>query len=973
MAGLIKSILMLEKGYILPNIHFDQPNKRIPFSSWKIQVPTEVLPWPENRLQRVSVNSFGYGGTNAHVILDNTEQFLSRAQISHDEVMSVSSEDAEIGSTQNRMFVFSAPDEAALKRMVVLHGQHLSEATSVPKEQESLYLDQLSYTLNNRRSQYQWKTYLAASNIRELIDAMSTSSLRALRSPGKSRIAFVFTGQGAQWAQMGLGLMSYPVFHANVREADVYLKEKLDCSWSVIEELSLDASKSRVQLAMISQPLCTVLQIALVELLKSWNIEPTGVIGHSSGEIGAAYCYGALNKEDAWTIAYWRGKICSELHVDAPEVKGSMMAVGLSREAAEKYIQKVTAGKITVACVNSPASVTISGDESGIDELQVQLASDSIFCRKLKVENAYHSHHMELVAQKYLERISHIQPKQPASTSVKMASSVTGEIIPHADLGPKYWVKNFVSPVLFSDAAATLMKDTSRRRRRGRTGESAFDLLLEVGPHGALKGPIRQTMQHHEFKDVVYQSVLTRGENDAKSAVTAAGELLLQGVRVNASAVNLLRWKPKPLVDLPSYSWNHSLTFWAESRISKSYQNRRHGRHDLLGAPVPDFNEQDPRWRNFIRLSEQPWVRDHVVHSSILYPGSGTIAMVLEAARMLADPSKKLENIELEDVRITKAIVIPDDQFGLETILQLRQQRSRPNNVWTGRWEWAVYSCIENGVLEENSTGLVSIRYQSDNVTPWTTGKEMRSAALREEYLTTKASCTRSIDPKDFYEATQQAGFKYGKSFQGLQEISAGQDRCYSVINIPDTQSSMPGNVESSHLIHPSTLDVMIHSMFAALGGKELDFKNAAVPIAFDRLTFSANLPSDAGSQFTGFCHVARDGPRDLVADIFMSDNAWDEVKVQISGIRCRELPTMDGVGSQDLKAPLGTLDWKPDIDMIDGAGLTTYLRDTLTKASHEDLANGDVLTNGHAAGRVIERSICAVSSNYPPSWPTEY
>ncbi|KAJ5155838.1 polyketide synthase [Penicillium capsulatum] len=962
LAGLVKCMLMLEKGVILPNIHFDQPNKRIPFSSWKIQVPTEVLPWPENCLHRASVNSFGYGGTNAHVILDNTEQYLSQSQIGQDELMSISSEGLETGFVHNRMFVFSAPDEAALKRMVVLHGQHLSEATSIPREEESLYLDRLSYTLNERRSQYQWKTYLTASSMTELIDAMSTSSLRTLRTPEKSRLAFVFTGQGAQWAQMGSGLMIYPPFRASVSEADAYLRENLDCSWSVTEELARDASTSRVQLAMISQPLCTVLQIALVELLKTWNIEPTGVIGHSSGEIGAAYCYGALSKEDAWTIAYWRGQVCSRMNEDNPEVKGSMMAAGLSKDAAENYIKRITAGKITVACVNSPASVTISGDETGIDELQVQLASDSIFCRKLKVENAYHSHHMELVAEKYLKRISHIEPKQPASTSVKMASSVTGEVIPHADLGPKYWVKNFVSPVLFADAAATLVKDASRRRRRGRVGESAFDVLLEVGPHGALKGPIRQIMQHHEIKNIVYHSVLARGENDAKSAITAAGELLLHGFKVNASAVNILRWKPSPLVDLPSYPWNHSLTYWAESRVSKGYHNRKHGRHDLLGAPVPDFSEQDPRWRNFIRISEQPWVRDHVVHSSILYPGSGTIAMVLEAVQKLADPSKKLENIELEDVRITKAIVIPDDQFGVETILQLRQQRSRPSNAWNGSWDWTVFSCVENGTLEENSSGLVSIRYHSDETKSAMTGKEMKSEALREQFMAAKASCTRSIDPKDFYDATQQAGFKYGKFFQGIQEVWAGQDRCWSVVNIPDTQSSMPGNMESSHLIHPSTLDVMIHSMFAALGKKGLDLKNAAVPIAFDRLNFSADLPSGVGSQFTGFCHVTRDGPRDLLADIFMSDDAWSEAKVQITGVRCRELPGTDGNSSQDLRAPLGTLEWKPDIDMIGDATLTKYLHDALAKLNREDLVSSDVLTNGHAARRTIERSICAVT-----------
>ncbi|KAJ5091914.1 polyketide synthase [Penicillium alfredii] len=962
LAGLIKCILMLEHGSIAPNIHFDQPSKRIPFASWKIQVPTSVLPWPENRLQRASVNSFGYGGTNAHVILDNTEQFLSRAQITHDEVLSISSEEAEIGPQQNRLFVFSAPDEAALKRMVVLHGQHLAESQSISKDEESLYLDRLSHTLSDRRSQYGWKTYLIASTIAELSDATSTSSLRTLRSPEKSRLAFVFTGQGAQWARMGLELMAYPVFNASVTQADAYLKEALGCSWSVLEELSLEPSASRVHLAMVSQPVCTVLQIALVQLLKSWNIEATGVIGHSSGEIAAAYCYGALTREDAWTIAYWRGKICSELRTEAPEVKGAMMATGLSREKAEEYIKPITAGKVVVACVNSPSSVTISGDESGIDELQVKLASDSVFCRKLKVENAYHSHHMELVADKYLERISHIQPMQSASTSVKMASSVTGDVIPHAELGPKYWVRNFVSAVLFSDATGALMKDDSRRRRRGRIGESAFDLLLEVGPHGALRGPVWQIMQHNEFKDVVYQSILARGENDAKSAVTAAGELLLHGVRVNVSAVNLLRWKPKPLIDLPSYPWNHSLSFWAEPRISKNYHHRKHGRHDLLGAPVADFNEQDPRWRNFVRISEQPWVRDHVVHSSILYPGSGTIAMVLEAARKMADPEKTTEKIELQDVRITKAIIIPDDQYGVETVLQFRQQRSRPNNVWTGRWEWSVYSCAENGTLEENSAGTVSIHYASNSTKTWSKGSAIASEAVKEQYLAAKAACKRQIEPKDFYEATRKAGFKYGQYFQGLQQISAGEDNCCSTIKIPDTQSCMPGNVESHHLIHPSTLDVIFHSIFAALGDESLNFKNAAVPIAFDRLVFSVDLPAGPDSQFIGFSHVARDGSRDLLADIYMSDSAWEEPKVQVTGMRCRELPSSEAAASNDLKAPLGTLEWKPDIESLHETSLKSYLLQELAKPSASELANGELLTNGHAAAKVLERSLCALA-----------
>ncbi|KAJ5272907.1 polyketide synthase [Penicillium angulare] len=955
-AGLIKCILMLENGSILPNIHFDEPNKRIPFSSWKIRVPTSVIPWPENRLKRASVNSFGYGGTNAHVILDNTEQFLSQAQITHDEVMSISSEETDIGREHNRLFVFSAPDEAALKPTIC------RESLDISKDEESLYLDRLSYTLSNRRSKHGWKTYCTASNITELIEATSTSSIRTIRSPEKSRLAFVFTGQGAQWARMGLELMYYPVFSSAVGEADRYLKETLGCGWSVIEELKLDPSASRVGLAMISQPVCTILQIALLDLLKSWNIEPTGVVGHSSGEIAAAYCYGALSRENAWSIAYWRGDICSKLCIEAPDVKGSMMAAGLSKEKAEDYIKTVKAGKINVACVNSPSSVTISGDESGIDELQLNLASDNVFCRKLKVENAYHSHHMKLLADRYLKLISHIQPNQPASTPVKMASSVTGDVIQHAQLGPDYWVKNLVSPVLFSDATAALMKDSSRRRRRQRDSESAFDILLEVGPHGALRGPIRQIMQHHGIKDTVYQSALIRGDNDAKAIITASGELLLQGVRVDISAVNLLRWTPRPLVDLPSYPWNHSLTFWAEPRISRNYHHRKHGRHDLLGAPMADFNEQDPRWRNFVRVNEQPWIRDHVVHSSILYPGSGTVAMVLEAARQMADPEKTIDKIELQDIRITKAIMIPDDQFGVETILQFRQQRSRPNNVWTGRWEWAVHSCPENGTLEENSAGIVFIHYASTSPEDWTWGSAIASEAVNDQYTAAKAVSTRQIEPTDFYEATRKAGFKYGECFQGLQKISAGENRCCSTIKVPDTKNHMPGKAQSPHLIHPSTLDVIFHSIFAALGDESLDFTNAAVPIAFDRLVISANLTSDPDTHFNGFASVVRDGPRDLLADIYMSDSAWEEPKVQVTGMRCRELPSSEATVSNDLKAPLGTLAWKPDIDSMDAAALKSYLSKALGSPGPSNVDNYKTVSNGDDTERVLENSICAIA-----------
>ncbi|PCH00416.1 Acyl transferase/acyl hydrolase/lysophospholipase [Penicillium occitanis (nom. inval.)] len=962
LAGVIKCILMLEKGSILPNIHFDRPSKRIPFDLWSIQVPIDVLPWPQDRLKRVSVNSFGYGGTNAHTIIDDAEQFLSGYSGFQDWQLV---ENRAESDERERLFVFSAPDESALRCMIQRFDDYLSTKASNAKLQNpferNLFLDRLSYTLSNRRSKFSWKAFATGTTIAGLQEALSTTkSALFKRTPDTARLAFVFTGQGAQWAKMGMELMSYQVFSDSVREADNYLRTHLGSEWSVITELQREKSVSNVHLAKISQPVCTVLQIALVELLKSWNIEPAGVVGHSSGEIAAAYCYGALGREEAWTVAYWRGKICSELKQDAPHVKGAMMAVGLSSEAAEEYIGNVKTGRIVVACINSPSSVTISGDESGIDELQKLLSADAVFCRKLVVENAYHSHHMELIAEKYLEKISTISTSEAAeakNNQVKMASSVTGELISGPEeLGPAYWVKNFVSPVRFSEAVAVLLKDSSsRRRRRARVGESAFDLLLEVGPHAALKGPLRQILRHHEISTVTYTSILNRGEDATKSALHATGELHIHGVPVLVSAVNKQATQtpsPTPLIDLPTYSWNHSLRYWAESRLSKNYRSRKYPRHDLLGAPVADLNDREPRWRNILRPNEQPWMRDHVVYSSILYPGSGMIAMVLEAVQQLAQEreDKAIDSIKLENVRIGKAIVIPEDQTGVETLLQLRRQPVESSGSSLAEsWTFTVSSCHEESKLDENSSGMVTVRYQNNSPDAYisqNTGKNLISQVARQEYKIAKTTCTQKINPVDFYDATQAAGLKYGPAFQGLTEIIAGSDRCIGVLRVSDWRKS--NNTQGSpHLIHPTTLDIIFHSMFAAIvvesNGTEgkLGFKTAAVPIAFDTLIFylndfppSSSLP-EQNTQFSTCCHVKRNADqRDLIADIYVSDLAWEEPKLVVQGIRCRELPGGDAGSSKgQIKAPLGTLLWKPDIEFVGENSLKKFIDKSLSSS----------------------------------------
>ena len=242
---------------------------------------------------------------------------------------------------------------------------------------------------------------------------------------------------------MGRELLQQPLFAASVREADAYLSDAEGCPWSVLEELTRPEKDSAINSPVYSQPLCTVLQVGIIDLFKSWGIIPTGVVGHSSGEIGAAYAIGALTRMDAWKIAYHRGRLSGDVKNLAPDLRGAMMAVGLSEADASERLSKIVTGKANVAAINSPSNVTVSGDSIAIDQLETALKEEGIFARKLKVENAYHSHHMQVIAQQYLEALINIKPVD-VEGDIRMVSSVTGQQIKGSDLDADYWVKNMV-------------------------------------------------------------------------------------------------------------------------------------------------------------------------------------------------------------------------------------------------------------------------------------------------------------------------------------------------------------------------------------------------------------------------------------------------------------------------------------------------------------------------------------------------
>ena len=289
------------------------------------------------------------------------------------------------------------------------------------------------------------------------------------------------------------------------------------------------------------------------------------------------------------------------------------MSVGLGANEVNQYLDRFVQGKAVVACINSPSSVTLSGDISALDQLDEIFKVEGIFARRLKVEVAYHSHHMKVVANTYLESIRDVTTQSHSACSgVKMFSSVTGDVIDKSLLTPEYWVTNLVSPVKFSDAVLSLSTHHSGKRRRRPLGEKFVDLWLEIGPHGALASPVGQTLANSTTE---YLSILQRGKDAVSTALTVAGELWSRGYTVDlASTVNhneARTEQPTLLVDAPTYPWNHDAEYWSETRLSMAHRFRRHPRQDLLGSPVEPSNE--PTWRHFLRVSENPWLEDHQV------------------------------------------------------------------------------------------------------------------------------------------------------------------------------------------------------------------------------------------------------------------------------------------------------------------------------------------------------------------------
>ena len=862
-----------------------------------------------------------------------------------------------------RLFVISAHDQDGLSRQKESLSKYIRTclASSAPISVD--FLRDLAFTLGHKRSRLAWKTYLVAASPEELLSNLENKSIDvpSFRASSEPRIGFIFTGQGAQWGRMGAELNQYPVFRESVEASDEYLRSCLNCKWSAMEEVLRDEDHSNINLPAYSQPICTILQIALVDLLESWNIVPSAITGHSSGEIAGAYCLGALSKEDALRAAYYRGFLSSQMKTISPSVHGSMMAVGASESEAEEWISRLTRGDVVVACINSPSSVTISGDTVAIDELETILKKEGVFARKLKVETAYHSPHMEMISVPYLQSMTDIQPKE-GCPSRKMHSAVTGELVEPSELGPINWVRNLVSPVLFYDALHDLLRPVEAGRR---SAETAVDVLLEIGPHSALQGPANQTMKKHGITGVDYRSLLSRGRNGLETALAAVGALFSQGSSVNIKEVNGDTDNAQTLVDLPSYNWNHSRTFWGESRITKEFRSRQHPRMRLVGAPCPTLGESERLWRGFMRISEEPWIRDHQIQGSIIYPAAGYICAAIEAACQLAAEGQVIRDFWLRDVQIIAPALVAEES-DLELIVQIRPHlfgTQSNSSMWS---EFTVSSCLNGQSLRQNCNGLLLIEYKSAEDSGMSTEKNLEDQTAQVRYGTTESLCLTSENVKDFYTELASVGLNYGSTFQNISKIRRASGKSCCEVDISEQAfPALSGGSQRPHIIHPTTLDAMFHAVFAAYKDQNGRLQEAMVPTSIDKMIISADAPFEIGSRFQGFANASKHGFRELMADLVMLDESSHRPAVTIEGFCLAAISGSAGAADEDTepttKKLFSKMVWKPAVELLSLDQKHMILGAATPKASTSEMGSR-LEKSDRLAVRFIDRALDRVS-----------
>ncbi|KAK3343540.1 putative polyketide synthase, partial [Lasiosphaeria hispida] len=975
LAGIIKMVLALEHRQIPPSLNFERPNPDIDMQALRIKVPTTLEPWEPRGVRRVSVNNFGYGGTNTHVIMEEAGHLAPPTL--HQNGTTTTTTTTTTNDPASKLFLLSAREKATVAKMTANLREHLAQHPELGNPES--FAD-LAYTLCERRSRFSWTWSATATNAAELATALADTTIQPAQNNGTApRLGFVFNGQGAQWFAMGRELSAaYPVYAHTLSECDDAIRS-FGASWSLVEELHRDEKSSRVNQVQMSMPLSCAVQVALVQLLRFLDIAPAAVTGHSSGEVAAAFAAGALSLHETMACTYFRGLINAQ-HLAGKDARpGGMMAVGVGAADARPYLDGVAAGKAVVACVNSPSSVTLSGDLSAMDELEARFTSQNVFARKLRVQAAFHSHHMLPLEDDYRAALrQHMDTNKPRAFTpgVLFVSPVTGKRVDDANtLGPEHWVQNMTQPVLFAQSFHNMVAPDAQTQQ--------VDVVVEVGPHSALAGPIRQSLTGASALQklaVGYASCLERGADAVRTVQALAGFLVVRGYPVSTARANspggAKHTEPKALGSLPSYPWNHTQRYWHEPRMSANHRFRPFPAHDLLGSRLPGTSDYAPIWRHILRAGELPWVHDHVVQGATVYPAAGFVAMAIEAMRQLhTDDAGRVSGYLLREVEILKALVIPESERGVE--VQLFLEPADEKTLAFGKRVFRIYSAPAGaeGTWSEIARGTIAVE-KATSATPASETCVLPST----NSIRVNASHPRSMDPSTLYDALQAVGVHHGPPFQKLLDIRRSERESAATFEVCDSAALMPYHTQQPHVIHPITLDAVFQAAYTTLSPEARKTVGGAVPTSIKALYISSAISARPGHHFhahSRLLHHHRQGFDISLAVV--GDGDRPKPLIEADTMRFTTVGGPEGVeGVEDaadavLSKICAFIDWTPSVALNDPvsqfAARLKRPADPSEKAIGRDLVRAAYHLVADAAAQLTPADIAGLEWHHQRLW----
>lgn len=684
-----------------------------------------------------------------------------------------------------------------------------------------------------------------------------------------------------------------------------------------------DDQNGLINLANISQSATIAIQIALVSLLASWNINPVAVVGHSSAEIAAAYAVGALSLSSCMALAYHRGALASRLGG-----RGAMLAIGATVAQVASLLKKVTGGRAVIACINSPSLITVSGDIDAVESLQQLAVAGNILARRLKVDTAYHSHQMREIAADYLIKIGGVTPNLATESSPRFHSSLRGKQVPFEDLKGAYWCQNLTSPVLFSQAVNDMCLESNNDK-----SVSPIDVIIEIGPHSSLKAPIQEILRSrsgYTGSSVRYLPTLLRNSDAASSLLHTAGSLYCTGCPVQCLHINSSpQDKPyKLLADLPQYPWLHTKRYWHETRISKNNRFRLFPRHDLLGALADDFNVLEPRWKSVIRLSEVPWLSHHLIQSSVVFPFAAYVSMACEAAFQRATMRDQKvgpsHSYKFREVCVKKSLILTgSSQVELSLTLRPRADGSKSkSSIWD---EFCVYSHIEETGWSEHCSGLVSV-VQDKQTSNEIDGKREWRDGLQDYtrlVLAHEDACRIRLDCPKAYNFMSRTGMEYGSSFRNVVEAKTNAGSCAGTVVVPDTAALMPHHHETPFIVHPTMLDSCLHVAVLATCGGELSDISLRVPTYVKSLRISHRAGRAPGDRLRVFASAkASKTTNEMNATVTVFDCNGRSIEgrpdIEINEIMATKLPNKELANQQgSIRGLCYKTQWQPCLQAL--------------------------------------------------------